>query len=623
MIDPATHPVLTETYAEPAPKSHKTKRVKIQRMVRRLRSELNSRSSEAEVLRCMAELLAENIGALGIWHFQLSQKTGESKLQGILGDEEELEQATGEQILSLAKQSIELGLQKQVEPVGFAGSLLISTPLSASECDEAILVFCPGSTSNQRTEDEAFLEICALKLVQWRATNRANAVEANAVAALQTLRILGSSSRQIGDSAYIQIVNQLCEVLNCDRVFLGLVSGNEKMKLAAVSGTDHFDPQSKNCLDAISALSETAINNDVTVWSESSESKQTNIAHGQLAKSFGVNCVVSFPLQRTDKSLIGCVTLIGDKALLESKSKATIYLFSENLSGLIGLQELAKPTSIGLAYNAAQQFSKSNFGKFLIGLCVVAFLAMFVSINYRSNCEFTLEPVSKQFCSAPFDSKIEESLVQPGDFVEKGSLLARLADDDLKLELASLKSQLLRENNRRDAALRIRDVSESQIALQEMNRLKSDIELKSKRLSRLELRAPIDGIVVNGDLKELEGSPVELGQTLFEIGPLDKMRVEIAIPEEQIPYVEIGMEVVFRSDAYPLKQQSGKIKNIHPRTELRNDKSVFIAELSIANPNNQFRPGMSGQAKVFGKRCFLGWYLFHRPIEKMAIFVGL
>lgn len=39
----------------------------------------------------------------------------------------------------------------------------------------------------------------------------------------------------------------------------------------------------------------------------------------------------------------------------------------------------------------------------------------------------------------------------------------------------------------------------------------------------------------------MQGSPVEKGQSLFEVAPLETMRVELAIPAEDIAYIRPEM----------------------------------------------------------------------------------
>ena len=98
----------------------------------------------------------------------------------------------------------------------------------------------------------------------------------------------------------------------------------------------------------------------------------------------------------------------------------------------------------------------------------------------------------------------------------------------------------------------IDNVAAAQQAELEMERLELKIRLISNRLNRLEVRSPLDGIVLVGDLKKTEGAPLTVGQAMFEIAPLDRMIVEVEIPEREILHVEEGREVAVLARAFGL-----------------------------------------------------------------------
>ena len=67
---------------------------------------------------------------------------------------------------------------------------------------------------------------------------------------------------------------------------------------------------------------------------------------------------------------------------------------------------------------------------------------------------------------------------------------------------------------------------------------------------------------------------------------------------------------------------SGQIVTLHPRAELREHQSVFVAQIRLENPDGVLRPGMKGQAKIYGRAYPLGWNLFHRPLEWLRVRMG-
>ena len=76
------------------------------------------------------------------------------------------------------------------------------------------------------------------------------------------------------------------------------------------------------------------------------------------------------------------------------------------------------------------------------------------------------------------------------------------------------------------------------------------------------------------------------------------------------------MNVTFEFDAFPFETFDGEIERIHPRAELLDTESVFVAEVSLENASGQLRPGLKGRARIQGERHPLGWNLFHGAFEK-------
>ena len=186
----------------------------------------------------------------------------------------------------------------------------------------------------------------------------------------------------------------------------------------------------------------------------------------------------------------------------------------------------------------------------------------------------------------------------------------------------ALRAQLSSELKKRDAARARSDHAESQIASLEAERLKQELSLLMHRQENLEVRSPLGGIVVAGDLEQVEGAPLEQGQTLYEVSPLDEMVVEVLVPEEEMRHVERQARVKVWLDAFPTRPLEGVLQRVHPRAEMRNDQSVFVAEVRLENKLGLLRPGMNGRARVRGAWRPIAWNLFHRAWEKLLVKMG-
>ena len=129
-------------------------------------------------------------------------------------------------------------------------------------------------------------------------------------------------------------------------------------------------------------------------------------------------------------------------------------------------------------------------------------------------------------------------------------------------------------------------------------------------------------MIVSGDLERVEGAPVTTGQTLLEVAPLDKVVVEVAIPERSVAYVREQAQATIQLDAFAGQSWSGPLRTIHPRAEVRDSEQVFVGELELINPSGTLRPGMRGEVKVDAGWAPTGWILFHRPYRVVTRWLG-
>ena len=251
-----------------------------------------------------------------------------------------------------------------------------------------------------------------------------------------------------------------------------------------------------------------------------------------------------------------------------------------------------------------------------VGILLLMML-MAMPLPYRIGCECEMQPVLRRFVNAPFDSVLEKTMVKNGDLVSQDQILARLDGRLIRMELAGLEAELAGAKKRHDQELAIGNVAASQIAKSEMERLKAKIGLLQDRTNQLEIRAPLEGIVINGDLEKVEGAPLTVGQSLFEIAPLREMIAEVAIPESEALYAQAGMPVALKLNTYPFRTWEGTVESIHPSSEIIDGQSVFIAEVRLENHEDLIRPGMKGRAKIQSQWKPLGWNLFHRSWEHL------
>jgi RND family efflux transporter MFP subunit len=253
---------------------------------------------------------------------------------------------------------------------------------------------------------------------------------------------------------------------------------------------------------------------------------------------------------------------------------------------------------------------------------MVAMAAMALPVPYSVTCDCELQPVTRRFVAAPFEGALEQVLVEVGDTVTEGQLLARMDGKEVRWEQAGNTADYERAAKERDAHLAAQEFGEAQLAKLQMERLRLTRQMLERRGEQLEIRSPLDGIVVSGELKRVEGARLSMGQTLFEIAPLDQMIVEVEIPEAELASVRDRTAATIRLEAFAGDPLEGTLQRICPRAELRRKQQVFIGEIPLPNHANQLRPGMRGRVSLSAGQATLGWRLFHRALTKLRLWWG-
>jgi multidrug resistance efflux pump len=194
-----------------------------------------------------------------------------------------------------------------------------------------------------------------------------------------------------------------------------------------------------------------------------------------------------------------------------------------------------------------------------------------------------------------------------------------LDDRDLALERARFASQLLQLENEYRKALAERDAPEARIVAARVVQARAQYDLAAYQLSRTRIEAPFHGIVVKGDLSQKLGSPVERGELLFEVAPLDNYRPVLEVDERDIDEVDIGQtgQIVFA--AFPEQPLAFRVENITPVSAASEGRNHFRVEASLVETPDLLRPGMEGVAKVDVGRRRLLWIWTHEAMDWLRL----
>lgn len=410
------------------------------------------------------------------------------------------------------------------------------------------------------------------------------------------------------------LLNHVQQEFDCQRVVLGLRHGR-RCRIEMVSELRDIKRQA-DFYHAAEGVMNTALMLGETLDSRDHETRRVHSDITRLLTLTGSESLLCLPLRVNDNEPVHSVLLLLWALTPEDKT----YQQVERLLPSLGLGlHLAKRGNPSLFTRLRRHFRQHPYQRLALFLVpVIITLILSIPVDHKINGEVTMEPTVRRIISAPFDGILEKTLHEAGDIVQENELLARMDGREMNWKLTGLEAERNRAIKRKDASRAARDTAATQIAVLEIEGLDAEIALLRNRLDNLGIKSPLGGVLLSGDLEREEGSPLTQGQSLFEVAPLQEMLVELAVPGEDIAYVDRDMPLRIYLDAYPGEHWDRKVERIRPRARVQGGQNVFIIEARLDNPEERLRPGMRGQGQVISGQRALGWVLFHKVGEKIA-----
>jgi RND family efflux transporter MFP subunit len=424
------------------------------------------------------------------------------------------------------------------------------------------------------------------------------------------------------------LVTDLATRLVCERVSLGFRVG-DRVRLEAISHSSRFGKRT-NLSRAIEAAMDEASDQEVLICypNGSGEPFQITQCHEELARRHGSTAVCSVPLGR-DGEIYGVLTF---ERLADHPFDAATVEFCQAVAALAGpIFELKKRDERSFANVATARLRarlNTVFGPghvaIKLGCIVAAGLAIFLTFangNYRVPAKMLIEAQSQRVAVAPFNGYIATARVRPGDVVRSGEILATLDDRDLKLERLKWSSQKEQYAKQYNLAMAQHNAAQVKITAAQVAQADAELALIEDQLARAHVLAPIDGVVVSGDLSQSVGAPAERGQVLFEVAPLSAYRVVLQVDERDAAEVVVGQRGKLALSAFPTRPLPFTVQKITPVSAAREGRNYFRVEATMEHAPPQLRPGMEGVGKIeIGERRLI-WIWTHGAVDWLRLII--
>jgi RND family efflux transporter MFP subunit len=431
------------------------------------------------------------------------------------------------------------------------------------------------------------------------------------------------------DEAAHRAVDLLSERLGLERVSLGLLQPGRsgRLRLQSMSSTAWFDRRSALVRRIENAMEE--------AWDQRASQAVppvpgwpvgVAVAHADLAGEGPSASAVLSALVTVRGEAIGVVTVErGIARPFDASDAGWVEAWARSLGPALALHREADRWIAGRLRRKTVAVREALVDPrrpaWRIGLVAGVLLVgalLFVEADHRVTATAALEGVVQRAQVAPFDGYVREARVKAGQSVKTGDVLAVLDDRDLKLEQERWRSAAQQHERRYRDALSRHERAAARIAAAERAEAEAQLALAEEKLARTEVTAPFDGVVVSGDLSQRLGSPVEKGETLFEVAPLDGFRVVLKVDDVDIRNVQVGQRGRLVLAGLPGEPIGFAVRNIAAAGP-HEGRNAFDVEAVLDRSGPTLRPGMEGVGKIDAGQRNLLWIWTHHGLDWLRL----
>ncbi len=497
----------------------------------------------------------------------------------------------------------------------------------ANQQPYVLVMLSTGLTSVQQNTAVRLTQWAAVQLRESSSAVPADARQSDAVQqalpeAQLAQALVGAQQRHGTFTAMaFTLVNSMANLCGCVRVSLGCHDGR-RLRLIAMSGQPKVDDRRKIARQLCALMLDTMESERVIYPNGSGVATPSQQAY---YKSQGEHPLLSFtmPGSNADKFVL-VLERAKDNPFIAAQADA----IEQSVSGSASLLELSRAHEqplrqkliLSLRHHIAQMkyinsWSKRRWLGVVLFSCLIG--SFIIPVTHRVSADAFIEASDRQVLVAAQNGFILSAHARAGEEVRKGDLLAKIDGQDLQLALEKWRSEEIKNQQEYAQALAIHDRNELSRLRADAKRVEAEIALIEQQLRRSEVRAPFDGVLLDGDWTQSLGAPVAAGDVLFEIASAEQYRLVLKVDEHDIGYIEPQQIAQLRMAALPTTVWQAELGDVLPVAVSVKGSSAFRVPANIEGDANALRPGMEGVGKVIIGQRSLFWVYTHKMVNKL------
>ncbi|MBL0163352.1 MAG: efflux RND transporter periplasmic adaptor subunit [Xanthomonadales bacterium] len=220
-----------------------------------------------------------------------------------------------------------------------------------------------------------------------------------------------------------------------------------------------------------------------------------------------------------------------------------------------------------------------------------------LTARYAATTTLQAEHEAKLISEVP--GTVMELLVEEGDSVHKGQLLARVDATHSRLQLREAEADLQRRKNevargekllaRQLIAANAQDQAESDFAVR-----RAEVDLARVRVDKSGIRAPFDGVITRRWIKQ--GQLLAANDAVFDMANFADLRAELLVPERDAVAIAAGQTVDFSVDALGSRHFEAKVERVAPVVD--RDSGTVKVTVRVDNRDRSLRPGLFARMDI-------------------------
>ena len=215
----------------------------------------------------------------------------------------------------------------------------------------------------------------------------------------------------------------------------------------------------------------------------------------------------------------------------------------------------------------------------------------------------TLDAEADAEIIAKVGGEVRRILVEEGDHVKSGQVLAVLDDRQLRLQAAQTRAALAKSE--RDFNRQVELHQKGLVSAGAFEGLKYDLDnqraandLASLSLSYSEIRAPFAGIVSARHVKL--GQEIAVGTSVFRVTDPTPLKAAVYVPERELARLKIGQAASISVDALAGRAFPAIVKLVSPTVDAAT--ATFKVTLEVNDPKGDLKPGMFSRVGIVFER---------------------